>query len=34
MLYLLKNSQLNFLSEKIVKSIIDYMKDKANVIRK
>lgn len=31
---MIKNSQVNFLNEKIIKFIIDYLKDKANVIRK
>lgn len=32
--YLIKNSPLAFLSEKIAKSVLDYLKDRANAVRK
>lgn len=32
--YLIKNSPLAFMSEKIVKFVLDYLKDRANAVRK
>lgn len=32
--YLIKNSPLAFLNEKIIKSVLDYLKDRANAVRK
>ena len=34
MSYLVKNSNASFMNEKIVKIILDYLKDRANSIRK
>lgn len=32
--YLIKNSPITFLSEKIIKFVVDYLKDRANAVRK
>jgi HEAT repeat protein len=32
--YLVKNSPITFLSEKVVKFVVDYLKDRANAVRK